>query len=178
MGSVQLTESNKQQTQQENEFLSCFSSRPPQRRTRFQWPLLFQLRPQQTVQERVQHPGHRLQVLHPRGCSTGRRADRAGHQRPRTSHYLRSTNDAFAKIPSDTLTGLLGDVPALTEILLRHVVPGKTVKLYSGAQSFDNAGGSQLTVNGYKVTSSAATAGVLGKSVASDGRVYAIDTVI
>merc|ERR1711972_734312 len=88
------------------------------------------------------------------------------------------TNDAFAKIPSDTLTGLLGDVPALTEILLRHVVPGKTVKLYSGAQSFDNAGGSQLTVNGYKVTSSAATAGVLGKSVASDGRVYAIDTVI
>merc|ERR1711997_680583 len=80
--------------------------------------------------------------------------------------------------PSDTLTGLLGDVPALTEILLRHVVPGKTVKLYSGAQSFDNAGGSQLTVNGYKVTSSAATAGVLGKSVASDGRVYAIDTVI
>merc|ERR1711941_191179 len=88
------------------------------------------------------------------------------------------TNDASAKIPSDTLTGLLGDVPALTEILLRHVVPGKTVKLYSGAQSFDNAGGSQLTVNGYKVTSSAATAGILGKSVASDGRVYAIDTVI
>merc|ERR1711879_1130485 len=29
------------------------------------------------------------------------------------------TNDAFAKIPSDALTGLLADVPALTEVLLR-----------------------------------------------------------
>merc|ERR1719462_676349 len=53
------------------------------------------------------------------------------------------TNDAFAKIPEDTLNGLLGDVPALTEILLRHVVPGKVVKLYSSSQSVDNAGGSQ-----------------------------------
>merc|ERR1712203_1308042 len=31
------------------------------------------------------------------------------------------TNEAFAKIPSDALAGLLEDVPALTEILLRHV---------------------------------------------------------
>merc|ERR1712241_337821 len=88
------------------------------------------------------------------------------------------TNAAFAKIPEDTLTGLLGDVPALTEILLRHVVPGKVVMLYSGSQSVDNAGGSQLAVKGYSVSSSAASAGVVGKSVASDGRVYAIDTVI
>merc|ERR1711920_1191742 len=88
------------------------------------------------------------------------------------------TNDAFAKIPEDTLNGLLGDVPALTEILLRHVVPGKVVKLYSSSQSVDNAGGSQLTINGYSVASSAASAGVIGKSVASDGRVYAINTVI
>merc|ERR1711973_631163 len=88
------------------------------------------------------------------------------------------TNDAFAKIPEETLTGLLGDVPALTEILLRHVVPGESVKLYSGAQTLDNAGGSQLTVKGYSVTSSAAAAMVVSKSLASDGRVYAIDTVI
>merc|ERR1712241_1346890 len=88
------------------------------------------------------------------------------------------TNDAFAKIPEDTLTSLLGDVPALTEILLRHVVPGKTVMIYSGSQSVDNAGGSQLTVKGYSVSSSAPSARVVGKSVATDGRVYAIDTVI
>ena len=44
------------------------------------------------------------------------------------------TNDAFAKIPEETLNGLLGDVPALTEILLRHVVPGESVKLYSGQE--------------------------------------------
>ena len=44
------------------------------------------------------------------------------------------TNDAFAKIPEDTLNGLLGDVPALTEILFRHVVPGKSVKLYKGEE--------------------------------------------
>merc|ERR1711994_209268 len=30
-------------------------------------------------------------------------------------------NDAFAKIPADTLAGLLADKPALTEVLLRHV---------------------------------------------------------
>merc|ERR1712154_724169 len=40
------------------------------------------------------------------------------------------TNEAFAKIPSDALAGLLEDVPALTEILLRHVVPKNVVKLY------------------------------------------------
>merc|ERR1712032_1153802 len=33
-------------------------------------------------------------------------------------------NDAFAKIPSDTLNGLLADKDALTAVLLRHVVPG------------------------------------------------------
>merc|ERR1711874_723934 len=42
------------------------------------------------------------------------------------------TNDAFAKIPSDVLAG-------------------KTVKLYKGEKSCDNAGGSKVTVNGYSV---------------------------
>ena len=34
------------------------------------------------------------------------------------------TNDAFAKVPSDTLNGLLADKDALSAVLLRHVVPG------------------------------------------------------
>merc|ERR1712113_502543 len=88
------------------------------------------------------------------------------------------TNEAFAKIPSDALAGLLEDVPALTEILLRHVIPGKTVKLYKSAQSVDNAGGSKVTVNGYTVTTSAASAMVIGKVSATDGIIYAIDSVV
>merc|ERR1711872_59607 len=54
----------------------------------------------------------------------------------------------------------------------------EVIKLYSSSQSVDNAGGSQLTINGYSVASTAASASVIGKSVASDGRVYAINTVI
>merc|ERR1711915_591589 len=38
------------------------------------------------------------------------------------------TNDAFAKIPADTLNGLLADKEALTSVLLRHVVPGAALK--------------------------------------------------
>merc|ERR1739844_416404 len=34
------------------------------------------------------------------------------------------TNNAFAKIPAETLNGLLADKEALTKVLLRHVVPG------------------------------------------------------
>merc|ERR1712154_677657 len=88
------------------------------------------------------------------------------------------TNDAFAKIPSDALAGLLEDVPALTEILLRHVVPKNILKLYKAEMSYDNAGGSKVTVDGYSVATSAASARVTGKVTATDGMVYAIDTVI
>merc|ERR1712024_97051 len=88
------------------------------------------------------------------------------------------TNDAFAKIPSDALTGLLADVPALTEVLLRHVVPGKTVKLYKAEQSVDNAGGSKVTVTGYKVATTAGSANVNAKVRATDGIIYAIDSVV
>ena len=52
------------------------------------------------------------------------------------------------------------------------------ISTISGSQTVDNAGGSQLTLKGYTVTSSAASAMVISKSLASDGRVYAIDTVI
>jgi uncharacterized surface protein with fasciclin (FAS1) repeats len=37
------------------------------------------------------------------------------------------TDDAFAKLPEGTVAALLGDIPALTEILLYHVVPGKVM---------------------------------------------------
>lgn len=35
------------------------------------------------------------------------------------------TNDAFAEIPNEALNALLNDKPALTRVLLYHVVPGR-----------------------------------------------------
>lgn len=37
------------------------------------------------------------------------------------------TDDAFAKLPEGTVEALLADIPALSEILLYHVVPGKVM---------------------------------------------------
>merc|ERR1712241_1040015 len=96
-------------------------------------------------------------------------------------HYYRSrpSKRVFNSLVSDgRFSTLVADVPALTEILLRHVVPGKTVKLYKAPMSYDDAGGSKVTVNGYKVSTSATSAMVTGKVTATDGMVYAIDTVI
>jgi uncharacterized surface protein with fasciclin (FAS1) repeats len=35
------------------------------------------------------------------------------------------TDEAFAALPEGTVEGLLADIPALTNVLLYHVVPGK-----------------------------------------------------
>ncbi len=37
------------------------------------------------------------------------------------------TDDAFAALPAGTVEGLLADIPALTNVLLYHVVPGKVM---------------------------------------------------
>merc|ERR1711879_1122364 len=136
------------------------------------------LQPLRTFQKCLQHPGLRLEVLHTGGRSHSCWTDRGGHQRPGTSHRLRSHQRCFRQDPQRRPVGLLEDVPALTEILLRHVVPKNIVKLYRGAKSYDNAGGSKVTVSGYSVSTSAASAGVTGKVYATDGVVYAIDTVV
>lgn len=57
------------------------------------------------------------------------------------------TNDAFAKIPSDTLNAVLKDKAKLTSILTLHVIPGQ--KLDADALA---AAGSEPTVNGEKIT--------------------------
>merc|ERR1711997_1417886 len=69
---------------------------------------------QETLEKCLQQPGLRLEVLHAGGGSHSRGAHRGGHQRPLT--VFAPTNEAFAKIPSDALAGLLEDVPALTEV--------------------------------------------------------------
>jgi uncharacterized surface protein with fasciclin (FAS1) repeats len=55
-------------------------------------------------------------------------------------------NTAFAKIPTDTLNGVLADTDALTSILTYHVIPEQL----SGADLV--AGGTFTTVNGAELT--------------------------
>merc|ERR1711988_195430 len=62
------------------------------------------------------------------------------------------TEDAVSDLGPLTIFAPTND--AFAKILLRHVVPGKSVKLYKGSQTVDNAGGSQLILKGYTVTSS------------------------
>ena len=88
------------------------------------------------------------------------------------------TDEAFAKIPKETLDGLLKDKAALSKILTYHVVSGKVmakdvkpgmVKTVQGQDiTLATAGG--VTVNGAKV--------VAADVAADNGVIHAIDTVI
>ena len=88
------------------------------------------------------------------------------------------TDEAFAKIPKETLDGLLKDKAALSKILTYHVVTGKVmakdvkpgkVKTVQGSKiTLATAGG--VTVNGAKV--------VAADVKADNGVIHAIDTVI
>ena len=94
------------------------------------------------------------------------------------------TNDAFAKIPSDTLNGLLADKDALTAVLLRHVVPGAALKareVPKGTTTLDTAGGEKIDVTRGRyitVKSSAGEAGVIAFDVlATNGVVHLVNSV-
>ena len=88
------------------------------------------------------------------------------------------TDEAFAKIPKETLDGLLKDKAALTKILTYHVVAGKVmakdvkagmVKTVQGSDiTLATTGG--VTVNGAKV--------IAADVAADNGVIHAIDTVI
>ena len=95
------------------------------------------------------------------------------------------TNEAFSKIPSDTLAGLLKpeNKDQLKSILLRHVVP-KAIKaqdIPSGSTTIDTAGGEAITINnagGVSIESSAGKANVIATDVmASNGVIHLVDTV-
>jgi uncharacterized surface protein with fasciclin (FAS1) repeats len=90
------------------------------------------------------------------------------------------TDDAFAKIPSDTLNGLLADKKMLTTVLTHHVVAGKispdqlagTHKTLAGDTIEVEGSGSDFTVAG-------ANAKVLcGNIPTANATVYVIDTVL
>lgn len=88
--------------------------------------------------------------------------------------------DAFAAIPSETLTGLLEDPEALANILTYHVVAGEqtsqqlieegTVETVQGGELEIAADGQSLTVNGADV--------LCGPISVSNGQVYLIDEVL
>merc|ERR1711978_527831 len=93
-------------------------------------------------------------------------------------------NDAFAKIPADTLNGLLADKEALTAVLLRHVVPGAALKARDvphGTTPVKTAGGEEIEVtrNRYiSIKSSAGKAGVIAFDIlATNGVVHLVNSV-
>ncbi|HEY9895654.1 MAG TPA: fasciclin domain-containing protein [Candidatus Sericytochromatia bacterium] len=89
------------------------------------------------------------------------------------------TDEAFAKLPSGTVEGLLNDVPKLKQILTYHVVAGKVmaadvVKLTT-AKTVEGSDVKIDASNGVKVNDSTVTT----PDVAADnGVIHIIDTVL
>jgi len=98
------------------------------------------------------------------------------------------TNDAFAKIPSDTLEGLLADKEALTAVLLRHALPGSLFSRGITWQEHKTAGGDMVATQVFKMgvvkvvsyQDNTRKGGrvVEADIIASNGVIHAIDTVI
>lgn len=90
------------------------------------------------------------------------------------------TDDAFAKLPAGTVEGLLGDIPALTNILLFHVVPGKVtadqvVNLTSAQAANGNAFPISTSDMGVSVAGSMVSATDI---MASNGVIHVVDSVM
>merc|ERR1739840_21814 len=94
------------------------------------------------------------------------------------------TNKAFAKIPAETLNGLLADKEALTKVLLRHIVPGAALEgkdVPHGTTALATAGGESIDVSRnrfVKISSEVEEAHVIVFDVlAINGVVHLVDTV-
>jgi len=98
------------------------------------------------------------------------------------------TNDAFAKIPKETLDGLLADKDALTAVLLRHVVPGTNFAKGIYWTTHSTAGEDKIATQVFKAGVTKVVSSVDGKRtgarvvdadlIATNGVIHAIDTVI
>merc|ERR1719510_167358 len=98
------------------------------------------------------------------------------------------TNDAFAKIPSEALEGLLADPEALTGVLLRHALPGTLFSRGITWQQHKTAGGDLVATQVFKMGVVKVVSYVDDKRtgarveeadiIASNGVIHAIDTVI
>jgi uncharacterized surface protein with fasciclin (FAS1) repeats len=88
------------------------------------------------------------------------------------------TDDAFAKIPSDTLNGLLADKKMLTTVLTHHVVAGK-LSPDQLAGTHKTLAGDTITVKGSGDNFTVGDATVLcGNIPTANATVYVIDTVL
>ena len=90
------------------------------------------------------------------------------------------TDDAFAKLPAGTVESLLGDIPALTDVLLYHAVAGdvkaadvvnlEAADTVQGAQVAITVAGDSVIVNDPQV--------VITDIEASNGVIHVIDSVL
>ena len=88
------------------------------------------------------------------------------------------TDDAFAKIPSDTLNGILANKKQLTTILTHHVVAGK-LSPDQLAGTHKTLAGDTITVTGSGDNYKVGDATVLcGNIPTANATVYVIDTVL
>jgi uncharacterized surface protein with fasciclin (FAS1) repeats len=90
------------------------------------------------------------------------------------------TNDAFAKIPADTLNKVLADKETLTKILTNHVVAGK-IAPNQLAGDHKTLAGTTLTVKGsgemFTVGKENANV-VCGNVMTANATVYIVDSVL
>ncbi|MGW4421969.1 fasciclin domain-containing protein [Streptosporangium sp. NPDC004631] len=89
------------------------------------------------------------------------------------------TNDAFAKIPKETLTKVLADKKTLTDILTYHVVQGRKTPADLENGSFATLQGGKVTTTGSGEDLRANDAAVVcGNVPTRNATVYIIDTVL
>jgi uncharacterized surface protein with fasciclin (FAS1) repeats len=90
------------------------------------------------------------------------------------------TDAAFAKLPEGTVAALLNDIPALTNILLYHVVPGiVSADQVAGLASATSAMGESFTIDVNSGGIFVDSAQVIGTDIfASNGVIHVIDSVI
>jgi uncharacterized surface protein with fasciclin (FAS1) repeats len=90
------------------------------------------------------------------------------------------TDDAFNKLPDGTIEALLNDIPALTDILLYHVVPGKV--LAADVVQLDSASTALGTDVAIKVEGDSVMVNdaqvIITDIEASNGVIHVIDAVI
>lgn len=89
------------------------------------------------------------------------------------------TDEAFAKLPADSIQELFSDIPALTEVLTYHVVPGKvTSGEVAKLTSAKTVNGKNVAINangGVKIDKANV---VLADVMADNGVIHVIDAVI
>ncbi len=91
------------------------------------------------------------------------------------------TDEAFAALPEGTVEGLLADIPALTDVLLYHVVSGQVLaEDVVGLESATTVQGSDvaISVQDGNVFLNGSAQVVTTDIMASNGVIHVIDTVI